>query len=94
MYNIAVQFPGTPKEYAYVSAAEPVLGQRVVVPTSIKKDGTVSLSIATIVGFSIDVGYSGKVEPHLELKPIIALLDPVLIAAAQEFVLKLEVPAV
>jgi hypothetical protein len=84
MYFISVQFSGTPKEYAYVSAAEPVLGQRVVVPTSIKKDGTIALSIATVVGF----GQTAE-----GAKPVIALLDSALIAAAQEFVLKLEVPA-
>lgn len=85
MYNISVQFPSNAKEYAYTSTQEPALGQRAVVPTMIKKDGTVALSIATVVGFG----------PSVEgAKPVIALLDSALIAAAQEFVLKLEaVPA-
>lgn len=87
MYHISVQFSGTPKEYAYTCPTEPALGQRVVVPTSMKKDGTVALSIATIVAFGL------AAESIPSAKPIIALLDSSLIAAARAFVLKLEVLA-
>jgi hypothetical protein len=78
MFHIEVQFPGTPKTYGYTSPLEPVLGQRCVVPTIIKKDGSVALSIATILTFG----------PVVEgAKPIVALLDDLAIARASEFVL-------
>ncbi len=48
---IDVQFSGKPAVYTYLvpEGDHPVVGQKVVVPTIIKTDGEVSLSIAKIV---------------------------------------------
>lgn len=54
MQAISCQFTGNAKEYTYVAAhpehpVNVVPGDRVVVINKIKDDGTVSLSIATVV---------------------------------------------
>ena len=89
MFKIEVQFPGSPKTYDYTSPTQPELGQRCVVPTIIKKDGTVALSIATVVGLP---GFIAVPAGDAPIKPIVALLDNAAIQAAQNFVLD-NVPA-
>jgi hypothetical protein len=86
--TLEVQFSGNKAIYSYGLTdldGTPVVGQRVVVPTKLKDDGTVTLTIATVVSVHNIVGPS--------LKPIIALLPNSQIAWATSEVKRLEVLA-
>lgn len=85
--SIGVQFSGNKTVYLYkvnsFTVSELKVGSRVVVPTKMKEDGTVSLSIATVV------------EIHDELKagadkPIVQALSEVALAYATSEVSRLE----
>lgn len=86
MKFVSVQFTGTPSLFNYrcdPALGTPVEGQRAVVPTKMKNDGTVTLTIATIVSVSDD-------NPGQSSKGILALIAPERIAAATELVIAME----
>lgn len=76
-FPVLVQFSGgSPKEYPYLvprlDAMHVAKGMRVVVPTKMKDDGTVSLSIATITDPIPEIA---SAEALALLKPIVCLID-------------------
>jgi hypothetical protein len=90
MYSqiLDVQFSGNAAVYNYGLTpvdGDPVPGQRVVVPTKMKTDGTVTLTIATVVG----VRPLGDTAQET-LKPIISLLSKQAIDWATREVFRLE----
>lgn len=86
MKSLSVNFSGSVAVYPYTYApalGTPQIGQRVVVPTKIKSDGTVTLTIAHVVEVH-DTVVEGAV------KPIIALLQPEAIEQATAVCVQLE----
>lgn len=83
MNYLQVKFSTSETLYNYHSQWQPEVGQRVVVPTTVKKDGTVTLTIANVVTVC-------QTPLDNADKPVIALLDAAAIAAATEAVLALE----
>ncbi len=88
--SIGVQFSGNAKVYAYVMhpTEEVKIKDRVVVPVKLKDDGTLSLSIATVV--EVHKTLSDDAE-----KPIIQVLSDVYLNHAERVLQQLaaEVPA-
>jgi len=74
-YPVLVQFSGSTKEYGYLLTQEQAAlvhkGARVVVPTKMKDDGSVSLSIATVTDLEVSVDEAGM----KLLKPIVCIID-------------------
>lgn len=87
MKSLNVQFSGSTVLWGYLynpaTDGEPQAGQRVVVPTKLKNDGTVTITIATVVDTADTV-------PAGVHKEIIAFLSVERIAQAQELVAKME----
>lgn len=90
MKTLNVQFTGNAAMWPYIHVpeieGEAKPGQRVVVPTKLKNDGTVTLTIGTIAEVHDGVLPGAS-------KPIIALLDTARIGTAQHIVEGLEKPA-
>lgn len=81
MLTIDAQFTGNPKAYAYrvghlVEMPQP--GDRVVVPNKIKEDGTMSLSIATVVTAPVP----HTADPGVTILPVISVVTAQAIADA------------
>ena len=91
MRYVTVNFTGSPAAYTYsfdpTFHDNPAIGDRVVVPTKMKGDGTVTLTIATVVSFSTDP------LPGAD-KPVIAFLPANRIAEATAACAALEVKRV
>ena len=84
MKYVTVNFTGSPAAYNYsFSEGDPAIGDRAVVPTKMKGDGTVTLTIATVIWV--------QGEPLLGAdKPVIAFLSPAVIAGATAVCARLE----
>jgi len=87
--SISVQFSGNGKgEYLYLASSDAGIkvGDRIVVPTKMKDDGTVSMSIATCTQVHEGVEEGAA-------KPVIQRIDPVAVTLATEAVRSLEAGA-
>ena len=70
--SIEVTFSGSDKPYLYTTTVQGQIGQRVVVPTKMKADGTVTLTIATVSEIH-DTLHEGAVKPIVMLIPFTAI---------------------
>ena len=91
MKIIAVQFSRNKAEYPYICTAAEAehiqIGSRVVVPTTMKDDGTVTLSIGHVSAIG-----NGEAAPDevADKKPIVMVLDAAKLADVTQIVANLE----
>lgn len=83
-HYIGVQFSGKTPVYYYLCHPEDAVkvGERVVVPTSLKEDDSVSMTIATCIVRLEEPPAALNPQDLLKLKPIVQSLDPVQLAYA------------